>query len=225
MAWQPLRGTSKRWALSSSKPMGPRLLWILLFTIVLIFIWLGWSPKADRFTWFMENLPVMVGVPILIGTCRRFPLTPLLYGLLTLHVLILMVGGHYTYAEVPMGFWIRDWLHLTRNPYDRLGHLAQGFVPILLFREVLFRKGILKPGGWSVWVLLMMVLGFSAAYELLEWLTAVSIGSKADAFLGTQGDLWDTQWDMACAFIGGSLALLCLGKLHHRQMAAIKGLS
>jgi len=166
----------------------------------------------------MENFPVVFGVPVLVATHRRFPLTPLLYFLLALHGVVLMVGGHYSYAEVPVGNWLRDAWHLSRNHYDRLGHLFQGFVPILLFREVLFRKGVLKPGGWSAMVLLFMVLGLSAAYELLEWQTAVATGSKADAFLGSQGDPWDTQWDMACALIGGGLALTFLGRLHHRQM-------
>jgi putative membrane protein len=192
----------------------------LLAATVILFLWLGWSPTADRFTWFMENFPVVLGAPILLATHRRFPFTPLLYVLLTLHAVVLMVGGHWTYAEVPAGHWVKDWLHLARNPYDRLGHLFQGFVPVLLFREVLFRKGVLLRGAWSIVVLLLMVLGLSAAYELLEWLTAVATGAKADAFLGTQGDPWDTQWDMACALIGGSLALLGLSRLHDRQLAA-----
>lgn len=194
---------------------------LLVFTGIL-FLLLGWAPKADRFTWFMENLPVVLGVPLLVLTRRRFPFTPLLYVLLALHAAVLMVGGHWTYAEVPAGHWVKDILHLARNPYDRLGHLFQGFVPVLLFREVLLRKGVLKPGGCSVAVLLMMVLGLSAAYELLEWLTAVATGARADAFLGTQGDPWDTQWDMACALIGGSLSLLVLTRLHDRQLQALR---
>ena len=189
----------------------------LLLLTALAFLLLGWSPRADRFTWLMENLPVIVGVPVLAATRRRFPLTPLLYILIALHCLVLMVGGHWTYAEVPAGYWVKDWLHLARNPYDRLGHLFQGFVPVLVFREILLRKGILKPGPWSVFVLLLMVLGLSAAYELLEWQTAVWTGSSADAFLGTQGDPWDTQWDMACALIGACLALASLAWLQDRQ--------
>ncbi len=190
----------------------------LLFGVTAAFLVLGWQPKADRFTWFMENVPVIVGVPMLILTHRRFPLTNLLYALIALHGLVLMVGGHWTYAEVPAGHWVKEWLHLARNPYDRLGHLFQGFVPVLIFREVLLRKGVLKPGAWSTVVLLLMVLGLSAAYELLEWQTAVWTGSSADAFLGTQGDPWDTQWDMACALIGAGLALGLLSRVHDRQM-------
>jgi len=193
---------------------------LLLTTMALLL--LAWHPKADRFTWFMENVPVLLGVPMLVLAHRRFPLTNLLYGLIALHCLVLMVGGHWTYAEVPAGHWVRAWLHLARNPYDRLGHLFQGFVPVLIFREVLFRKGALKPGPWSVVVLLMMTLGLSAAYELLEWQTAVWTGSAADAFLGSQGDPWDTQWDMACALIGAGLALGSLARIHDR---ALEGLS
>jgi putative membrane protein len=189
----------------------------LVFTLA-AFALLGWHPRADRFTWFMENLPVVLGVPALVLTRRRFPLTPLLYGLIACHCLVLMVGGYWTYARVPAGDWVRGWLDLSRNPYDRLGHLFQGFVPVLLFREVLLRKGILKPGAWSVLVLVLMVLGLSAAYELLEWQTAVWTGASADAFLGGQGDPWDTQWDMACALIGGIAGLATLGRIHDRQI-------
>jgi putative membrane protein len=194
---------------------------MLLLLTATAFLLLGWSPPADRFTWFMENAPVILGVPVLILTYRRFPLTNLLYALIALHGLVLMVGGHWTYAEVPAGHWVKDWLHLARNPYDRMGHFFQGFVPVLLFREVLFRKGVLKPGVWSAFVLILMVLGLSAAYELLEWQTAMWTGSSADAFLGTQGDPWDTQWDMACALIGASTALATLARLQDRQIAAL----
>lgn len=193
----------------------------LLAVTGLAFVVLGWAPKADRFTWFMENFPVLLGAPVLVATHRRFPFTPLLYVLMALHAMVLMVGGHWTYAEVPAGHWVRDWLHLARNPYDRLGHLFQGFMPVLLFREVLFRKSVLRPGIWSIVVLLLMVLGLSAAYELLEWLTAVATGSKADAFLGTQGDPWDTQWDMACAGMGAAASLRLFAGIQDRQMARL----
>ena len=199
--------------------MGPstdRFPLLMLAAVGLAFLLLGCAPHADRFTWFMENLPVILGVPVLVATHRRFPLTNLLYGLIALHCLVLMVGGYWTYAEVPAGYWVKSWLHLARNPYDRLGHLFQGFVPVLLFREVLFRKGVLKPGGWSVFVLLLMAMGLSCAYELLEWQTAVWKGASADAFLGSQGDPWDTQWDMACALMGAALALLTLSKHQDR---------
>ena len=193
---------------------------LLLAAVSAAFLLLGWAPTADRFTWFMENAPVILGVPVLVATHRRFPLTNLLYGLIALHALVLMVGGHWTYAEVPAGHWAQAWLHLARNPYDRLGHLFQGFVPVLIFREVLVRKGILRPGRWSAFVLLLMALGLSAAYELVEWQTAVWTGSSADAFLGTQGDPWDTQWDMACALIGATAALAFMGRRHDRALAA-----
>ncbi len=199
-----------------------RLPLFLLACTGLAFLVLGWAPKADRFTWFMEGFPVLLGAPILAWTYRRFPLTPLLYVLLALHALVLLVGGHWTYAEVPAGHWVKDVLHLARNPYDRLGHLFQGFVPVLLFREVLLRRGVLRRGAGSVAVLLSMALGLSAAYELLEWLTAVATGEKAEAFLGTQGDPWDTQWDMACALIGASLALATLSAWHDRQLARLE---
>jgi putative membrane protein len=195
-----------------------RISFTLLIVVGLAFVGLGWVPRADRFTWFMENLPVIIGVPVLIATHRRFPLTNLLYSLIALHCLVLMVGGYWTYAEVPAGHWVKAWLHLTRNPYDRLGHLFQGFVPVLIFREVLFRKGVLKPGAWSVFVLILMTLGLSAAYELLEWQTALWKGASADAFLGSQGDPWDTQWDMACALIGASAALLLLSGQQDRHL-------
>ena len=193
----------------------------MLLLTVAAFLLLGWHPQADRFTWFMENLPVILGLPVLVLTHRRFPLTNLLYVLLALHGLVLMVGGYWTYAEVPAGHWVKAWLHLARNPYDRLGHLFQGFVPVLLFREVLFRKGVLKPGAWSVLVLVLMVLGLSAAYELLEWQTAVWTGSSADAFLGSQGDPWDTQWDMACALIGALLGLTLFAGVQARAVQRV----
>ncbi len=194
---------------------------ISLAFVATVFILLGIAPKADRFTWFMENFPVILGIPAIILTWRRFPLTNLLCVLLALHAVVLMVGGHWTYANVPAGFWAQKAMHLARNPYDRLGHLLQGFVPVLLFREVLLRKGVLKPGFGSIFVLTLMALGLSAAYELLEWQTAVWTGSAADAFLGTQGDVWDTQWDMACAGIGAVVSLALLSRVHDRQMAWI----
>lgn len=194
---------------------------VLAGLVLAAFLLLGWAPRADRFTWFMENAPVILGLPVLVATHRRFPLTDLLYGLIALHALVLMVGGHWTYAEVPAGHWVKDWLHLARNPYDRLGHLFQGFVPVLIFREVLLRTGSLKAGGWSGFVLILMALGLSAAYELVEWQTAVWTGSSADAFLGTQGDPWDTQWDMACALIGATLALALFSRRHDRALARL----
>ncbi len=173
----------------------------------------------DYFTWFLEVVPVMIGLAVLLATRRRFPLTPLLYWLLFIHALILMVGGHWTYAQVPAGFKVQEWLGLERNPYDRLGHFAQGFVPAILARELLLRTSPLKPGKWLFVITLFVCLGFSAFYELFEWWTAAATGEKAEDFLGTQGDPWDTQWDMFLALIGSLCAQMALGKWHLRQLS------
>ena len=177
----------------------------------------GVGPR-DRYTWFLEIAPILVAVPILVLTASRFPLTPLAYRLLFLHAIVLMVGGHYTYAEVPLGFWFRDLLGLARNHYDRLGHFAQGFVPAILVREVLRRKTPLPPGGWLFFLTTCVCLAISAAYEFVEWGTALLSGEAAMAFLGTQGDVWDTQWDMFLALIGALAAQLLLSRLHERQL-------
>jgi putative membrane protein len=178
----------------------------------------GVAPK-DRLTWVMEVAPVLVALPILIATRRRLPLTPLLYGLLAVHAIILCLGGHYTYAEVPVGFWVRDALGLARNHYDRLGHLAQGFVPALVAREVLLRTSPLRPGRWLATLVTAVALAISALYELVEWAAALLLGQSSDAFLGTQGDPWDTQWDMFLALVGAILAQLLLTRLQDRQLA------
>jgi putative membrane protein len=181
----------------------------------------GVHPK-DRFTWVLEVAPIFVAVPVLVATRRRFPLTPLAYRLIFLHALILMVGGHYTYAEVPLGFWARDLLGLARNHYDRLGHFAQGFVPAILAREVLRRRLGLAPGGWLFFLVTCVSLSVSAAYEMIEWLTAVTTGGAAMAFLGTQGDVWDTQWDMFIALVGAITSQLALSPGHERQLARLE---
>ena len=165
--------------------------------------------------------PVLLAIPILCATARRFPLTPLLMILLAVHAVILMVGGHWTYARVPVGDWVRDALHLERNPYDRLGHLAQGFVPGILARELLLRTSPLRRGKWLYAIGVAIPLAFSAFYELTEWWTAVAAGDGAVDFLGSQGDVWDAQWDMFCALIGAALAPLLLGRLHDRQLARL----
>ncbi|MCA8912759.1 MAG: DUF2238 domain-containing protein [Planctomycetes bacterium] len=193
--------------------------WVLLALTLVALLVSGIAPK-DRATWVMETLPVMLVVPLLLLTFKRFPLTPLLYRLIFLHACILMLGGHYTYAEVPPGFWVRDLLGLERNHYDRLGHLAQGFVPAIAAREVLLRKSPLKPGGWLFVICISIPLAFSAFYEMLEWWAAVAMGQGADAFLGTQGDPWDTQWDMFLCMVGAITALLLLSRLHTRQVQA-----
>jgi putative membrane protein len=158
-------------------------------------------------------------VPLLVGTYRRSPFTPLLYRLLAVHALILMIGGHYTYAEVPLGFWVRDPLGLARNHYDRLGHFAQGFVPAMVARELLLRRTALRAGGWLFALVTCVALAISAAYELVEWGAAILFGSGADAFLSTQGDPWDTQADMLCALVGAVIAQLLLARTHDAQLA------
>ncbi len=175
----------------------------------------------DRTTWVLEVAPIFIGAPLLIATYRRFPLTPLLYRLLFLHSLILILGGHYTYARVPLGFWIQDLTGFARNHYDRLGHFAQGFVPAILAREVLIRKTPLRPGGWLFFLVACICLAFSATYEFIEWWSAVLGGSAADAFLGTQGDVWDTQWDMFLALVGAVTAQVTLAKVHDRALARL----
>src|SRR6185436_16897185 len=170
----------------------------LLAAVAVVFAWSGIHPH-DRFTWFCEVAPVIIGVPILVATHRRFPLTTLVAVLLAVHAVILMVGGKYTYAMVPLGDWVRDWLHATRNDYDRLGHFAQGFVPALVAREVLLRRSPLQPGKWTFFIVTCICLAISATYELVECGVALATGTAADAFLGTQGDPWDTQKDMATA--------------------------
>jgi putative membrane protein len=161
-------------------------------------------------------------VPVLVATARRFPLTPLAYRLIFVHALILMLGGHYTYAEVPLGDWVADALGLARNPYDRLGHLAQGFVPAIVVREILIRRSPLRPGRWLTFLVVCVCLAISAAYELVEWWSALIGGENADAFLGTQGDQWDTQWDMFTALVGAIAALALLGRYHDRQIARLE---
>lgn len=190
----------------------------LLVLVCGVLIWSGLAP-LDRLTWAMEVAPVVIALPILLLTHRRFPLTNLLYGLIALHAVVLIVGGKYTYAEMPVFNWIRDTVHLARNHYDRLGHLFQGFVPALVIRELLLRTSPLKPGKWLFAIIVFCCLGISATYELVEWLAAVLLGSGADAFLATQGDPWDTQWDMALAGVGALLSLVTLSRVHDRALA------
>ena len=173
---------------------------------------------TDRLTWWLESLPVLLGAPLLIFTARRFPLTNLLYVLIACHALILILGAHYTYAQVPLGEWARDTFELMRNPYDRLGHLAQGFVPAIIAREILLRKSVVARGGWLFFIVTSICVAFSACFELFEWLTAVISGGSADAYLATQGDVWDTQWDMFCALVGAVVAQLTLSATHDRAL-------
>lgn len=178
----------------------------------------------DRATWWMEVAPVLIVAPVLLATHRRFPLTPLLQVLIAAHALVLIVGGTWTYARVPLGFWLQDVLALDRNPYDRIGHFMQGFVPAIAAREILLRQRVLRAGGWLFFVVICICLAISAAYELVEWGAAVALGQGAEAFLGTQGDPWDTQNDMAMALLGALAAQLALGRWHGRQLARLGGL-
>lgn len=173
-------------------------------------------------TWLLEVFPILIGAPLLILTYRRFPLTPLAYGLVFVHALILMLGGHYTYARVPLGFWVQDLLDLSRNHYDRLGHFAQGFIPAVLVREILLRLLPLRPGKWLLFLVTAVCLAISASYEFIEWWAAVLGGEQADAFLGTQGDIWDTQWDMFLALVGALTAQLLLQRRHDREVTALE---
>jgi len=172
----------------------------------------------DYTTWWMETFPIFVAVPVFFITYKRCTLTPLVYRLLFVHALILMVGGHYTYAEVPLGYWMEDWFGFVRNDYDKIGHLAQGFVPAMLFRELLLRSSPLRGGKLLFTLVVASCLAISASYELIEWASAVTMGQGADAFLGTQGDPWDTQTDMLMALIGAICAQLLLAKLQDKQL-------
>ncbi|MES2308528.1 MAG: DUF2238 domain-containing protein [Verrucomicrobiota bacterium] len=176
----------------------------------------------DPLTWVLEVAPTFIVLPILLFTFQRFPLTPLSYGLITLHGLILMIGGHYTYAEVPIGFWMEHIFGFARNHYDRIGHFAQGFIPALIAREILLRRSPLVRGKWLYFIITCICLAISAFYELLEWLTAILGGANSDAFLGTQGDPWDTQWDMFFALIGSIISQLTLWKLHDRELLSLE---
>ncbi len=183
-------------------------------------IYSGIAPH-DRLTWAMEISWVVVALPLLLATRNRFPLTPLLYRLLFVHALILIVGGYYTYARVPAGFWLADAFGLARNHYDRLGHLAQGFVPAILAREILARRSPLAQSRWLAFLVVCACLAFSAFFELIEWWSALILGADATAYLATQGDPWDTQADMFCALIGAIGSLALFSRLHDRQLGKL----
>ena len=193
---------------------------LLLAVTAIVLVISGIHPH-DRTTWLLEVAPVLLGGALLLATYRRFPLTPLLYRLLFLHGLILILGGHYTYARVPLGFWIQEIFDFSRNHYDRLGHFAQGFVPAVLTREILLRRSPLEPGKWLFFLVVSVCLAFSAFYELIEWWAALLGGEAADSFLGTQGDVWDTQWDMCMALIGALTAQILLARTHDRALARL----
>jgi putative membrane protein len=191
--------------------------WIFVAIAAIGLVISGIHP-VERGTWWLEVAPVIVAVPLLWLTRKHFPLTPLVYVLVTVHAMILMLGGHYTYAHVPLGFWLQDLLDFARNPYDRLGHFAQGFVPAIVAREILLRCTPLRRGGWLFFIVVCICLAISACYEFLEWWAALIGGGSAEAFLGTQGDVWDTQWDMFLATLGAITSLLLLSRLHDREL-------
>ena len=196
---------------------GPALIWLGFYLGVLV--WSGIEPQ-DRLTWVLEVAPAVIGLIVLASTRLHYPLTPLAYVLVLVHAVILMVGGHYTYAEVPLFDWIAEALDHGRNNYDKLGHFAQGFIPALLAREILLRTGVIRGRGWLNYVVITTCLALSALYELFEWLAAELTGEAAEAFLGTQGYAWDTQSDMALALFGAIASLVLLSRLHDRQLAA-----
>ena len=188
-----------------------------MIVFVSVFTWSAIEP-ADRLTWWLEVLPALVGLGVLVATRHRFPLTNLIYVLILIHAIILMVGGHYTYAEVPLGDWLREWVNGERNNYDKLGHLAQGLIPAMITREILIRKRVVTGRGWLIFIVLSVVLAISAFYELVEWWAALVSSEAADSFLGTQGYIWDTQSDMFWALCGAALALLTLTRRHDHEM-------
>jgi putative membrane protein len=191
--------------------------WIFIAVAAIGLTLSGISP-TERGTWWLEVLPVMIAVPLLWLTRERFPLTALAYVLISMHAAVLMLGGHYTYAHVPLGFWLQDAFDLMRNPYDRIGHFVQGFVPAIIAREILLRRSPLQRGRWLFFIVVSICLAISACYEFIEWWAALIGGGSAEAFLGTQGDVWDTQWDMLLATLGAITALLVLSRLHDREL-------
>lgn len=193
--------------------------WLAVYFAVLI--WSVINPR-DYYTWILEVFPALVGFVILAFTYKRFPLTPLAYFLILIHCIILMIGGHYTYAEVPLFNWIRDFFSMERNNYDKIGHLAQGFIPALIAREILLRLKIVVKRGWLSFIIVCICLAISAFYELVEWWAALLSGEAAEAFLGTQGYVWDTQSDMALALVGAILSLILLSKIHDSQIRNIE---
>ena len=204
---------------AGSVPVNGRAMWTWLALFLGVLVWSGFAPR-DRFTWLLEVAPALIALAVLAATRRRFPLTPLAYALVLLHSVVLMIGGHYTYAEVPLFDQVRDLLHLERNNYDKVGHFAQGFIPAIISREVLLRERVVNGTRWLAFVVVCFCLAISAVYELFEWWTAMLTGEAAEAFLGTQGYAWDTQSDMLFALIGAVLALVLLSRTHDRQLSA-----
>lgn len=192
----------------------------LLGPVLAVLVWSGIAPY-ERLTWFLEVFPAIAGLGVMAWTWRRFPLTQLVSTLIAIHIVILCIGGRYTYALVPIGDWVRDWLGLSRNHYDRLGHFAQGFVPAMIAREIFIRHKVIAKRGWMPFLVTCFCLALSAVYELIEWCSALMLGQGADSFLGTQGDVWDTQTDMFLAGVGATCALLTISRWHDRQLARL----
>jgi putative membrane protein len=193
---------------------------ILMVSYVFVLVWSGVNPR-NQFVWFLEVAPALIGAGVILYTYRTFPLTPFLYLWILIHCFVLMIGGHYTYAEVPLFSWLQDWFDLQRNNYDKLGHFVQGFVPALIAREIFIRKGIIAGRGWLNFLVICFCLAVSGFYELLEWWVALLAGEDAETFLATQGYVWDTQADMGFALLGAILALVCMSRFHDRAIAEL----
>ena len=193
---------------------------VLLLVVTVALVASGLRPY-DRLTWFLEVAPVLIAAPLLVATHRSFPLTPLVYWLIGIHSLILILGGHYTYARVPLGFWMQDWFDLARNHYDRIGHVAQGFVPAMIAREILLRRSPLVRGKWLFFLVLCVCMFVSVFYEFIEWWIALIAEGASIEFLGTQGDVWDTHWDMFLALCGAILGQVLLARVHDRQLGSV----
>jgi len=198
-----------------------RYLIILLIIVLTFWAWSGIEPHDTRLTWVLETLPVMIALPVMLLTYKRFPLTNLTYTLIAIHAIILILGGHYSYAKVPLGFWMEDWFGWTRNNYDKIGHFMQGFGPTIYVREIMARTSPLRHGKWLGFVSITVPLAFSALYEIIEWLASLSDPTDTEAFLGTQGYIWDTQTDMFWCLIGSTVAIILLTKLHDRYLRKI----
>jgi putative membrane protein len=193
----------------------------LLMIVLAFWVWSGISPQDTRLTWILETFPFFIALPVMLLTYRRFPLTSLNYTLIAIHAMILMLGGHYSYAKVPLGFWMEDWFGWTRNNYDKIGHFFQGFAPTIYVREIVTRTSPLKPGKWLVFIYVTVPLAFSALYEIIEWLASLSNPTDTEAFFRTQGYIWDTQTDMFLCLIGSLVALVSLTKLHNKYLSKI----
>ena len=194
---------------------------ILLIVVLAFWVWSGIEPHDTRLTWVLETFPFMIALPVMLLTYKRFPLSNLTYALITIHAMILMLGGHYSYAKVPLGFWMEDWFGWTRNNYDKIGHFMQGFGPAIYTREILLRTSPLGRGKWLGFISVALPLAFSALYEIIEWLASLSNPTDTEAFLGAQGYIWDTQSDMFWCLIGSIAALILLTRLHNRYLLKI----